>query len=248
MIRWLAKRRPHLDRLLSVWDRHRLRLPRLSLRRYLPGYDEAVVRVHEVPASPWSSPLADVVQLIKLALLTRPQRLLEYGSFRGQTALALARHLEDGARLMAVDRDPRHGGAYASTPWAARIDRRVGTLEGGVLADVPPGSCDLIFLDAGHQYAEVRADTAALLPLLAPGGHFVWHDYANWGKFNGLNGVPEFLHEFAEARPAAQIDGGWLGLHCPAWAGADAERYRAALIERREEHAVDPWTTEQARD
>jgi hypothetical protein len=36
-----------------------------------------------------------------------------------------------------------------------------------------------------------EARHSVLLPLLSPTGIFVWHDYANWGRFSGKNGVPE---------------------------------------------------------
>src|SRR5690606_21451877 len=209
--------RPRLEAAVSAIDSRRLRLPCLSLSALYDEFDSLPVVLTELPGGAWSSPVADTVMLAKLAWCLKPLRVLEVGSFRGHTAKVLAQHTPQEARIVAFDRDERHGGAYRNSPLAAKIDRRVGEVSQEAFAG-EEGVYDLIFLDADHTYEAVRHDTQILLPLLGPTGVFVWHDYANWGRFSRKNGVPEYLHELADQRPVVAIDGAWLAMHAPAWA------------------------------
>jgi hypothetical protein len=173
---------------------------------------------------------------------------MEVGSYRGHTALMLAKHLDADARIVTVDVDERHGDAFRDTPYATRIERRVTRVQSDAFLNDAPCSYDLIFLDADHAYAAVKRDTAILLDLLSERGHFVWHDYGNWGKFSGKNGVPEFLHALSGQRPVAQIAGTWLAVHSPAWSsGEGAIKFRNALIENDNVPHRDPWASEVTR-
>ena len=235
MLARLLNRRPNIDAALSALDKHRLKLPVLSLQKLFADFNEKPVRFDYVPVGPWSSPIADVALLMKVVVCARPKRVLEVGSYRGYTALMLAQHMPSGGTLVTVDKDARHGGAYKDHPVAAMIERRVLTLTPEAFISDKPKSYDLIFLDADHRYDAVRYDTDVLMPLLSDDGYFLWHDYANWGRFSALNGVPEFLHEFAERRPAAAIAGSMLAIHSPSWragAGAAAGRHAGSYPRR----------------
>ncbi|WP_420392032.1 class I SAM-dependent methyltransferase [Acuticoccus sp.] len=244
MLATLLTKRPSLETAMSALDRRRLKLPVLSLAALYKDYASRPVTFYEMPLGPWSSPLADVAALAKIAVCARPKRLLEVGSYRGYTTLMLARHTDADARIVAVDRDPRHGEAYRGTEFADKVERRVAQVETAAFRDDAPRSYDLIFVDADHAYEKVREDTQLLLPLLAPNGIFVWHDYANWGRFSRTNGVPELLAELALDRPIAAIAGSWLAAHSPAWAhGADRARYEAACRAGAESAVnADPWS------
>lgn len=245
----LLARRPRVEESLTRVFPPRLGLPRINPRLLFPDFDAQPVTLAELPLGPWSSPLVDLVILTKFAACLRPRRVLEVGSFRGFTARMLAAHTPETTRLVTVDRDPRHGSAYRGTPLAARIERRVGVVGPEVFAGDGPGSYQLIFLDAEHAYAEVRHDTEVLLPLLAPDGILVWHDYAPWGHYSGRNGVPTLVHELAARIPVAAVSGTWMAVHSPAWAGGEG----AALLERARRAVAaprageDPWEIENLR-
>jgi predicted O-methyltransferase YrrM len=241
--------RPRLEAAISELDRHRLKLPVVNPRILFDDFDRHPVTLTRLPSGPWSTPLADVVTLAKIALCMAPRRVLEVGSYRGYTTRLLAEHTPDSTQIVAVDRDPRHGEAYRDTALAGKIERRVDVIGREAFANDPPGSYDLIFLDADHAYDAVKHDTNVLMPLLAPTGVFVWHDYANWGRFSGRNGVPEALQELAKEKPIGAISGSWLAAYSPVWSSGDDARRFAAAREKSDTMLSfdDPWTTTQPR-
>lgn len=241
--------RPSIEAALSALDKRRLHLPVVNLATLFDDFSTQPVTLHELPTGPWSSPVADVVMLAKMAMCLKPKRVLEIGSFRGYTTKLLAEHTGPDSRIVAFDRDPRHGAAYRDTPLAAKIERRVGIVEAGAFACDGRQSYDLIFIDADHTHGAVKHDTEVMLPLLSPEGIMVWHDYANWGRFSKKNGVPEVLHELAKTLPVVAIGGSWLAAYSPAWAsGAGAQRLaKARQASLGGLPGEDPWSTSDLR-
>jgi predicted O-methyltransferase YrrM len=237
--------RPRIEAALSSLDKGRLRLPVINLAALFDDFSKQPITLYELPTGQWSSPVADVVMLAKIAKCLRPRRVLEIGSFRGYTTKLLAEHTDPDTRIVAFDRDPRHGAAYRGTPLAAKIERRVGVVKAAAFAGDSRRSYDLIFVDADHTYGAVKHDTEVMLPLLAPEGIMVWHDYANWGRFSKKNGVPEVLHELAQTLPVVAIGGSWLAAYSPSWSsGTGAERLaRARQASLEGLPGEDPWTT-----
>jgi hypothetical protein len=123
------------------------------------------------------------------------------------------------------------------------IERRVGETSTSMFEQDAPGSYDLIFIDADHAYAGVKHDTELVLSLVSPNGYIVWHDYANWGYFDGKNGVPEYLKQLSEKLPIAHIMGSDVAIYSPAWAGEQKQRYEKAIQQKVNPAQVDPWTT-----
>jgi hypothetical protein len=238
----LLETRPRIDRALSALNKNRLRLPVISLSKYFPDFAKKPVCFYEVPVGSWSSPVSDALLLAKIVACLKPRKLLEVGSFRGYTALTLARHMPADAILVTVDRDPKHGAAYCGSEFAHRIERRVTAVERVAFSIDAPGSYDFIFLDAGHRYGEVKADTEILLPLLAPHGFFLWHDYANWGRFNALNGVPEYLHVLGATHKVVKLDGSDLAAYSPYWDTPEGSRFVMKSSEFSEQSSgTDAW-------
>jgi hypothetical protein len=214
----------------------------LSLGDLFPNFDERIVRIGQLPCGSWSTPLADLVMLLKIAVCTEPKRLMEIGSYRGYTALFLAQHISPNSRIVTIDRHPDHGEAYRETSLAGRIERRVGETDRAMFGRDEAASYDLIFVDADHSYRSVRSDTELVLPLLSPTGFIVWHDYANWGYFSDQNGVPEYLGELGTRLPIGHVLGSTLAIHSPSWgSGAGKEIFRRAAQVKAQEIGADPW-------
>ncbi len=63
--------------------------------------------------------------------------------------------------------------------------------------DFPPGSLDFAYIDAGHDVESVRADLAAWLPLVKPGGILAGHDYLDGPVEGAVFGVKTAVDELA---------------------------------------------------
>lgn len=127
---------------------------------------------------------ADQVGLMTaLARLTGARRAVEVGTFTGMSALALARGLAPGGRLVCCDVSEEWT-AIAREAWAEagvddRVELRIGpaveTLAGDVFGDEP---LDLAFVDADKP--SYVAYHEALVPRLRPGG-LLAVDNTLWG-------------------------------------------------------------------
>lgn len=116
----------------------------------------------------------------------------EIGSWMGRSTCALAANVGEGT-VFAVDTwkgSPEHVSNLAGKPegWLFSEFRRntrglpvmptpLPSLDAAFLFAKTGIRFDLIFLDASHDYPNVKADILAWLPLLADGGIICGHDY-----------------------------------------------------------------------
>jgi predicted O-methyltransferase YrrM len=215
---WLATgRKDSVDRLLTTLLRYRRYLPECDAQVVIPRFQETEVRIRQCPLGAWSTPLADVFVLLKAALGFGSKRILELGSFRGETAKLLAENTGPDTTVCAVDVDERHGESYRGLPVAARIQRKVGRITPELFA--PAEKYDLIFVDANHDFASVMNDTAVAFGVLAQPGVILWHDYQHISYFHDMAGVPEALNRFATRYALCAIRGTVLAIYSnvPGW-------------------------------
>ncbi len=140
---------------------------------------------------------AMAVQALVKALPEGAQ-VAELGTFQGRSSVAIAGVLPPGGTLHCVDHFEgallQPGQAKPPVPEivktnlaalkahlerfgvAGRIKVYVGRTVDAA-ARFADASLHLLFVDAGHDYASVRADLAAWYPKLAPGGFLVCDDY-----------------------------------------------------------------------
>lgn len=127
-----------------------------------------------------------------LAVLRKPRRILEIGTYDGATTLLLARAAPD-AEIFTLDLPPESAGSATVTwetdnaaagvgsrfrgdPDAVRITQLLGDSR---TFDFSPwhGTIDLVLVDGGHAYEPAKADTGSAQKLLASGGMIIWDDY-----------------------------------------------------------------------
>ena len=125
--------------------------------------------------------------------------VVEIGSFHGSSTLCLASgiHRRGEGRVIAIDPQLKYG---AGGSLAANL-RRFG-LEGVVevraetsvaVARGFDGKARIVFVDGDHADEAVRADVAAWLPHLEPGGFLVLHDATSLSGFPGPRALASAL-------------------------------------------------------
>ncbi|MEO5721703.1 MAG: class I SAM-dependent methyltransferase, partial [Chthoniobacterales bacterium] len=151
--------------------------------------------------------------------------LVELGTDRGESYFAFCQSVEEnktGTRCFAVDtwRGDEHSGPYDETTSAeVSAHNRAHYSEFSTLlrlrfeealAQFAPESIDLLHLDGLHTEQAVRADLAAWLPKLKPGGILLMHDIAVRARGFGVWKVWEELRE--QGRSYAFVDAPGLGV------------------------------------
>ena len=177
-------------------------LPRVPLPEILPAAKDAEITLPNSFDREFgtSVTLEESCHLAAMVRATRPGKVLEIGTFDGNTSLVLAANLETHASVVTVDLPPdfsveknaadlahpqvdinvtarsKLGRQLRDHPLASRI-RQVygdsGSLDWGSLG----GPFGLIFIDGCHTAAYVRSDSENALRHLAPDGTIIWHDY-----------------------------------------------------------------------
>ncbi|MCX6896561.1 MAG: class I SAM-dependent methyltransferase [Verrucomicrobia bacterium] len=239
---WLCSgRSPGVDALLTRKLPGLKHLPARNPADCIPDFAATEMVIRRCPVGIWSTPLIDVVVLLKCALGFRSRRILEIGSYLGHTARMLAENTDAETRITTLDEFPGHGAAYRGTPVAQKIDRRIGKVS--LEHFQPDEKYDLIFVDADHRFESVVNDTRVAMSLLAENGVLVWHDYQQENHFHGLNGVPEALKIFSRSIPIISLEGTYLAVHSrfPGWE-------TARFADRKMPPApADPWGNQSLR-
>lgn len=178
-------------------------LPRLPAAMAFQGLPRVNVQL-QLPFRRVVDTSLDPYELLVLAGIARslvPSRILEIGTYDGNTALNLAANTPVSTTITTVDLPQdwegelalpiasdelntldmnqervEIGGQFRGSPHATRI-RQVFADSAAVDWTTLGGPFDLIFIDGCHDRAYVRSDTDKALEVLAPGGTIIWHDY-----------------------------------------------------------------------
>jgi hypothetical protein len=167
--------------------------------------------------------------LATIAGALQPKKIFETGTFRGVSTLTMALNAPE-AEIYTLDLPEQYsetniatltkgdkewvrlsrastGAAFLDQPAAARIHQ----LRGDSMTYVAPPELygtDLCFIDGGHSYECVKADTEIALEILSPNGVILWDDYA-WF----VDGVKDYLLDLRKSLPIHRIAGSGIAIH-----------------------------------
>ena len=171
----------------------------------------------------------DVPEIILLAAIVKfsnAKRIVEIGTYDGNTALNLAANSPDDATVVTIDLPPEWSGGFAinvpqgaanvtdrgkigaqyrNTPYSNKIKQVYAdsaTIDWSEM-QVP---FDMAFIDGCHCYEYVEADTSNLLRNLKAGGILVWHDYGQYRD------VSQVVDETAKTIPVNAVSGTRLAI------------------------------------
>jgi len=166
-------------------------------------------------------PLGDLLSVAAICRHCAPQRVMEIGTFTGETTWTMARNLPEESKILTLDlppdQIPQHfaayaaGSAFSNTPEALKIQQLYGWSQS---FDFSPyyGKMDLVFIDGDHSFDAVRNDTEHALKLAKQRGIIVWDDYRFLNCHESCRGVSEYLHSAMNLMPVRQLCGTRLAI------------------------------------
>lgn len=144
-----------------------------------------------------------IEELCKICLIVawlKPKSVFEFGTYNGMTTLQMALNTPDDCHITTLDVPPSQAvsleiggidGVLAQKAGAFDlaighyfkeskvVDKILQVWGDSTRFNFEPFAqqMDFVFVDAGHTYAYVKADTQNALKMIRPGGVIVWHDY-----------------------------------------------------------------------
>lgn len=202
---------PHLAQIYGERALDRGRIPVISIGEFVGEARGASILLEDFIPVNMNVSVTEIAFISLLVRAQNPRVLLEIGTFDGNTTLQLAANSAPGAVIYTVDLpDSRSSQMHASgekprrfvpSQYAGKVLQKLADTMTADFAELCDGHRpDLVFIDAGHRYSNVKNDTEKTLAILAEGGLLIWHDYA----YN-CAGVFNYLNEFAATCPLYQL-------------------------------------------
>lgn len=136
----------------------------------------------------------ELYSLISLFRESNPAEVLEIGCFKGGSSYHFLLNSPSTTQIYSVDKSFSHVPTHIMKE--LQDSKRFHPIEtGSTNLDVNPyrKKFDFIFVDASHEYDDVKSDTLKSLEMLKDGGMIVWDDYSP-----GYPGVYRWLNEFKD--------------------------------------------------
>ncbi len=222
-------RRRRLSTVTRAWTEMYFTNEEASIpERYLIDVWPAIADVQSAVAMDighwWELPYGERAVIDAIVRLVAPSTSYEFGTFSGSTTVLIADASPSGAVVHTIDvPEEMIVGEY--------LDHGITPdMIGGKIGDRPTagtsivfhrqliedfdftslrGTVDFVFVDASHDYEDVRADSRRALDLLGPDGVVVWDDYGA-----GIHpGVTRALDELADDVSLARVASTRLVVH-----------------------------------
>lgn len=166
----------------------------------------------------------ELMVIASIVAAYQPKRILEIGTFDGNTTLQMALNAPEEAKIYTLDlprgevmtKEPvldsdlqfisdekKNQRKFESTEVAHKIEQHFGDstkLDFSLFSK--EGPLDLIFIDGGHSYECVKSDTENALKILSDKGIILWHDFTP-----SFGGVYRYLNELFENLSLIHIAG-----------------------------------------
>ena len=146
-------------------------------------------------------------ELERLVELATGRNVLEIGAYKGLSAWGMAHtadHVTSVDTFRACDNGQDQQEQFTTLNEYDRVTAQFSNVvrvpvSSEQAIDLIPGDFDMIFLDAMHDYENVKADILRWWPRVRPGGVMALHDYGHW-DFPGVQQAADEV--FGPAEPA----------------------------------------------
>jgi hypothetical protein len=188
----------------KIFDRGRLKLPVIEAEKLAPEAGTIQLPVLYPLLAGEDAPLPDMLFLLNLAKGRQSRRILEVGTFRARTTLALHLNCPE-AEIVSYDIQVLDSPYRRRLPDRSKVKLRHASFSASADELRKEPAYDLVFVDGSHRVEDVIADSRLALELLAPGGVIVWHDYRPNDYYTKELRVPEGLEIIRQTVPVFAV-------------------------------------------
>jgi len=196
----------------KVFDRGRLKLQWIEAESLSPEAGAVTLPAIYPIFAGEDAPLIDVLFLLNLAKARKVMRILEVGTYRARTTLAL--HLNrPEARIVSYDIQVLPSRFRDQLIGVDRVELRHASFSDSAEILKKEEPYDFIFVDGSHILEHVLEDSTLAFQILAKGGVIVWHDYRQNEYYTAGLRVPEALAILQHQYPIFGVRGTTCAVH-----------------------------------
>lgn len=195
-----------------LFERGRLTLPEIAAESLSPSAQSVILPSGYPLFAGEDAPLSDLLFLLNLAKGRQVRRILEVGTYRARTTLALHLNCPE-AKVVSYDIQQLDSEFRAQLAGQPQVDLRLGSFAAAATTLRSEAPYDFIFVDGSHRVEDVVADSELAIGILAPQGVAVWHDYRYNGFATRELEVPEGLDRLRQKHAFYAVEGTTCAVH-----------------------------------